>query len=112
LAQISSSLRRFAAASRLIEQAERSRRRVTLREALEQAGFKPFVIGKAEGQLRKLGRERANRLYRWLLDADLALKGTSSSPARSRLVLEELIVRLSAQAAPQAPRSQSVARAR
>jgi DNA polymerase-3 subunit delta len=107
LAQISSTLRRFAAASRLIEQAERFRRRTSLREALEQAGFKPFVMSKAEGQLRKLGRERANRLYRWLLDADLALKGTSSSPARSRLVLEELIVRLSAPAAPQAPRSHS-----
>lgn len=112
LAQISASLRRFAAAARLVEQAERSRRRLTLREALEQAGCKPFVLGKAEGQLRKLGRDRANQLYRWLLDADLALKGTSSSGVRSRLVLEELIVRISAPAAPQAPRSQSAARAR
>ncbi len=98
LAQISASLRRFAAAARLIEQAERTRRTITLRQALDQAGFKPFVLGKVEGQLRQLGRSRASHLYRWLLDADLALKGSSSSPARARLVLETLMVRLSAPA--------------
>jgi DNA polymerase-3 subunit delta len=100
LAQISSSLRRFAAATRAVEQAEWSRRRATLRQALDEAGVKPFLLAKAEDQLRKLGRARANRIYHWLLEADLALKGTSSSPGRSRLVLEELIVRLSAPAAP------------
>ena len=85
-----------------------SRRTVSLRSALEQAGVKPFVLGKVEPQLRKLGRARAGRLYRWLLEADLALKGASSSPGRSRLVLEELIVRL---AAPQAQRpAQTAAR--
>ena len=82
LAQISASLRRFAAAARLVEQAERRRRTVPLRQALEQAGVKPFVLGKAEEQLRKLGRARAMQLYRWLLEADLALKGASSSPTR------------------------------
>ena len=66
--------------------------------ALERAGVKPFLLGKAEDQLRRLGRDRANRLYRWLLEADLALKGSSSSPARARLVLEQLIVRISARA--------------
>jgi DNA polymerase-3 subunit delta len=96
LAQISATLRRLAAAARIVAQAETARRAVSLRDALQQAGVKPFVLGKVEGQLRKLGRARALALYRWLLDADLALKGTSSSPARSRLVLEELIVRLSA----------------
>jgi DNA polymerase-3 subunit delta len=98
LGQISASLRRFAAATRLVEQAEGSRQPMTLRQALEQAGLKPFLLGKAEGQLRQLGRARASKLYHWLLNADLALKGTSSSPVRSRLVLEELIVRLSAPA--------------
>jgi DNA polymerase III subunit delta len=100
LGQISASLRRFAAATRLVEQAEAARRTVSLRQALEQAGLKPFLLGKAEGQLRQLGRFRASNLYHWLLNADLALKGTSSSPIRSRLVLEELIVRLSAPAPP------------
>ncbi len=67
-----------------------------MRQALEQAGVKPFLLNKVEPQLRQLGRARASQLYRWLLEADLALKGSSSSPARSRLVLEALIVRLSA----------------
>jgi DNA polymerase-3 subunit delta len=100
LAQIGSTLRRFAAASRLVQQAEAQRRRISLRQALEEAGFKPFAIGKAEVQLRQLGRARASKLYTWLLEADLALKGTSSSPARARLMLEQLIVRMNRQPAP------------
>jgi DNA polymerase-3 subunit delta len=99
LAQIASTLRRFAAATQLIEQAEVAGRRIALRQALETAGFKPFVIRKAEPQLRQLGRHRGAKLYGWLLEADLALKGTSSQPARARLVLEKLIVRLSRAAA-------------
>lgn len=95
LAQIGASLRRFAAATRFIEQAEAAGGRANLRQALELAGVKPFVMQKTEAQLRKLGRERAGALYRRLLEADLALKGASSSPARARIVLEQLIVRLS-----------------
>jgi DNA polymerase-3 subunit delta len=100
LAQIASTLRRFAAATQLIEQSETAGRRMQLRTALETAGFKPFVLRKAEPQLRQLGRERGAKLYGWLLEADLALKGASSQPARARLVLEKLIVRLSRAAAP------------
>ncbi|MGE0536156.1 MAG: DNA polymerase III subunit delta [Pirellulales bacterium] len=99
LAQISSSLRRFAAATRLVNEAEQRGRRPNLRAALEQAGLKPFLLGKAEGQLRQIGRHRGERLYRLLLEADLALKGASAAPPR--LVLEQLIVRLSKQAAGQ-----------
>lgn len=95
LAQIGASLRRFAAATRFIEQSETGGGRANLRQALELAGVKPFVMQKTEAQLRKLGRERAGAFYRWLLEADLALKGSSSSPARSRILLEQLIVRLS-----------------
>ncbi len=92
LAQISASLRRLAAATRLIRTAESSGRRIALRDALLQAGIKPFVAAKAEGQLRRLGRERGSQLYDWLLEADLALKGASElSP---RMVLERLILRL------------------
>ncbi len=109
LAQISSSLRRFAAATRLIEQAEQARRRITLRDALAGAGIKPFLLGKAEGQLRGLGRGRAGQLYGWLLEADLALKGTSSSPPRARWVLEQLIVRISSRATTVATNSRSAA---
>jgi hypothetical protein len=59
--------------------------------------------------LRRLGRDRGRQLYRWLLDADLALKGSSSSPVRSRLELEELIVRLSAPPPATSPRPLSAA---
>ncbi len=93
LAQISSTLRRFAAATRYVQAAEVAGRRPKLREALEQAGFKSFVIGKAEEQLKKIGRQRAADLYRLLLEADLALKGQSSAAGRSRMVLERLLVR-------------------
>jgi hypothetical protein len=88
-----------------VEQAERGKRRVELRSVLEQAGFKPFVIGKAERQLKQIGRARGKQLYRWLLEADLAMKGASSSPPRARLVLEQLIVRLSAAADPRTSRA-------
>ena len=93
LAKISASLRRFAAATRLILQAEAAGRRIVLRSALEQAGLRAFVLQKAERQLRTLGRRRGGRLYRWLLEADLDLKGYSQIPPRN--ILERLIVRLS-----------------
>jgi len=94
LGQISASLRRLAAATRLVLQAESTGRRVTLHGALEQAGVRSFVVKKAEQQLRRLGRERGDQLYRWLLQADLDLKGASAVPPR--LILERLIVRLAA----------------
>ncbi len=92
LAQISATLRRLAAATRLVLQAEATGRRMTLSAALEEAGVKGFVVRKTEQQLRRIGRQRGGQLYEWLLDADLALKGASSLPPR--LVLERLIVRL------------------
>ncbi len=94
LAQISASLRRYAAATRLILQAEAAGRRIALRGALEQAGLRTFVLQKGERQLRTLGRRRGSQLYRWLLEADLDLKGYSQIPPRH--ILERLIVRLSA----------------
>jgi hypothetical protein len=73
---------------------------------LVEAGVTPkkFVLDKTAGQLRQIGWQRAKQIYRWLLDADLALKGSSSSGDRARLVLEQLIVRLSKQLAPIAAR--------
>ncbi len=90
------SLRQMAAAVGIVEQAETQGRKPQLRAALEQAGVKPFVIGKVEKQLMRLGRKRGAQLLRWLLEADLAMKGASSSTHRARLVLEELICRLAA----------------
>jgi DNA polymerase-3 subunit delta len=92
LGQISASLRRLAAATRLIIQAEAGRRRVSLGDALGQAGIRSFVLQKSERQLRLLGRQRGAQLYRWLLEADLDLKGDSAMPPR--LILERLIVRI------------------
>ena len=93
-AQMSASLRRFAAAARRVLDAEASGQRISLREALRQAGVVPYFLDKAEAQLRRLGRARASQLYRWLLETDLALKGSSALPPR--LVLEGLLVRLAA----------------
>jgi DNA polymerase III subunit delta len=94
LGQISASLRRFAAATRLVIQSEAAGRRANLRNSLEEAGVKPFVLQKTERQLKLLGRQRGSQLYRWLLQADLDLKGEGAMPPR--LILERLIVRLSA----------------
>ncbi|MGW8256705.1 MAG: DNA polymerase III subunit delta [Thermoguttaceae bacterium] len=95
LAQISASLRRFAAATRLVLQGEQTgHRRIPLAHALEQAGVKAFVLKKAETQLRRLGRHRGAQLYQWLLCADMDLKGASAM--HPRVILEQLITRISA----------------
>jgi DNA polymerase-3 subunit delta len=95
LAQVSSTLRRFVGAARRIEQAEEEGRRLGLRQALEEAGFRSFVLGKAETQLRQLGRQRAAQLLDWLVKADLGLKGAST--LEPRWILEQLVVRMSAE---------------
>ncbi|MEN6407039.1 MAG: DNA polymerase III subunit delta [Thermoguttaceae bacterium] len=100
LGQISASLRRLAAATRLVAQAESAGRRPNLRQSLEHAGVRSFVLQKTERQLRLLGRRRGLQIYRWLLEADLGLKGESAMPAR--LVLERLIVRLAEKKSPAA----------
>lgn len=99
--QISWSLRRFAVATRIYERAERRRERITLREALQEAGFRawpPDALNRAERQLKQLGRDRAGRLLSWLLEADLAMKGSHSSPHRARFVLERLFLRIARRA--------------
>lgn len=95
--QIAWSLRRLAAATRIYQRAERGRRKIPLTDALIQAGIQHWNrkgLEKAENQLLQLGRHRAGQLYRWLLDADLALKGSHSAPQRARFVLEQLILRM------------------
>jgi len=78
LPQMSSTLRKFAAATHIIETAERSRQRVAPRDALSQAGIPPFKLGDAERQLRQIGRARAKQLTEWLLATDLAMKSHNS----------------------------------
>ena len=97
------SLRRFAAATRIVERAERSGQRPNLQAALLAAGFRKFpreALQTAEASLRQLGRERAGQLYHWLLETDLRLKGSHSTPQRARYVLEMLLIRLAHQFAP------------
>jgi DNA polymerase-3 subunit delta len=103
LAQVSASLRRLAAATRLILQSETAGRRIGVGPALQQVGVNNFFLQKSEQQLRRLGRHRGSQLYRWLLEADLDLKGDSQIPPR--LILERLIVRLASpsQGPPVAP---------
>ena len=96
--QMSHTLRQFANATRLIEAAEAAGSRMAVGAALQQAGVPPFKLATAERQLRQIGRERAKQLARWLLAADLAMKGYNSADARARMEIERLIVRLSAAA--------------
>jgi DNA polymerase-3 subunit delta len=96
LGPISPALRRFATATRIYERGEKQGHPVTLRDALLQAGVPnwPKAIENAERQLKRLGRQRAGAMFRWLLEADLAIKGTHSSPERARFVLERLVFRM------------------
>jgi DNA polymerase-3 subunit delta len=108
---LSWSLRRYAAATRIFQGAERAGRKIPLREALTAAGFRDWPIGavaSAEKRLIQLGRHRASQLYRWLLELDLALKGSHSQDDRARWALEQLLLRMAKQ---QAPRAAITARA-
>ena len=94
LAQVAYSLRKLAAATQLILDAEDQGKRVPLSTALAQAGIKPFVLQKSEAQLKRLGRHRGGKLLDWLLQTDLDFKGDSRiSP---RVILEQLIVKIAA----------------
>jgi DNA polymerase-3 subunit delta len=93
-AQLSWSLRRYGVAARAIEQMERFGQRPDLPSALAKAGFKTFEIAEAEKRLRRIGRPRARELLSWLLDLELALKGSHSNDDRGRLALESLLLKL------------------
>jgi DNA polymerase-3 subunit delta len=86
LGAFSLQLRRLAQAARLCEQGR------PLSVAFEQVGIPPFGRKGSEQQLRHLGRRRADRLYDWLLEVDLGLKGSSQLPPRT--ILERLVVLL------------------
>lgn len=102
LAQLGSTLRKFAAAATAIEVAEQVGGRASLSTALVKAGMPKFKLGDSERQLRQLGRVRARELAQWVLESDMALKSHNSSPQRARVELERLIVRLSKEATPMA----------
>src|SRR5438094_465898 len=86
LGAFSMQLRRLAQAARGSQQGQ------SLGAALDRAGVPPFARAASEQQLRHLGRRRADRLYDWLLETDLGLKG--SSQLRPQTLLERLVVQL------------------
>jgi DNA polymerase III delta subunit len=92
LAQISATLRKLAAATELILDAESRQNKMSVRTALEKSGVKGFFLGKTEKQLIQLGRHRGAKLSDWLLQLDLDLKGESRSDPR--LLLEMFVVKL------------------
>jgi DNA polymerase-3 subunit delta len=77
---------------RLAQAARRALQGRPLPGALEEAGIPPFAVKNAIDQLRHLGRRRAARLYDWLLEVDLGLKGGSPLPPRT--LLERFVIRL------------------
>ncbi|MFL5327944.1 MAG: DNA polymerase III subunit delta [Gemmataceae bacterium] len=79
-------LRQLASVSRF------ARAGLTVSEALDRAGVKPFQREGVERELRHLGRSRMDRVYDWLIEADMGMKG--SSPLPERIILEKLVVKL------------------
>jgi DNA polymerase-3 subunit delta len=93
LAAVGWQLRRLAQTARLAAQG------VPLQQAMVRGGVpdKPWALRAAEQQFRRLGPRRLDRLYDWLLEVEMGIKGSSQLPPRT--LLERLIVRLA-----QAPR--------
>ena len=86
LGAFSMQLRRLAQAGRLTAQGS------SIQKALDEVGVPPFGRGAAEKQMRRLGGSRVGRLYDWLLQTDLGLKGLSPLPPRT--LFERLVVEL------------------
>jgi DNA polymerase-3 subunit delta len=86
LGAFSMQMRRLAQAARLALQG------TPLGAALDRAGIPSWAQREGEQQLRHLGRERLGRLYDWLLETDLGMKGSSQLPPRT--LLERLVVQL------------------
>jgi DNA polymerase-3 subunit delta len=95
--QLAWSLRRLAAAARQVEHDSAQGKRASLRDALKAAGvrdFPPGTIQKMETRLKRIGRARMLCLADQLLQLDLSLKGSHSTPTRSRWALEGFLLEL------------------
>ncbi|MDR0870085.1 MAG: DNA polymerase III subunit delta [Planctomycetaceae bacterium] len=93
LGAISASLRKFASATRLILDAEKQGRKLSVDSVLQTAGVQHFFVQKAKTQMLKLGRYRGLKLQEQLLQLDLDLKGDSR--CEPRLLLERFVIWLS-----------------
>jgi DNA polymerase-3 subunit delta len=95
-------LRRLAAAARHAEWRMRRGDKRNLAESLRAAGFRndyrESAPVAAERQLQQVGWQRCRSLLRRLVEVDLRLKGSHSSPTDARRLLEGLILELSKQA--------------
>jgi DNA polymerase-3 subunit delta len=96
--QISWSLRRYGEALEIYDRGHREGQRLKIQDCLAPAGFRPWggELQAAESRIKRLGPQRSRRILRWLLKADLALKGSHSHESRGRFVLEQLVARLAA----------------
>jgi DNA polymerase-3 subunit delta len=79
-------LRKLAQATRLSSQG------ISVGAAVAQAGVPPFKLREAEAQIRHLGRRRLDRLYDWLLQINLDLRG--NSPLPPRILFERFLLKL------------------
>jgi DNA polymerase-3 subunit delta len=86
LGAFSYQMRMLARAARLHAQGK------ALPAALAEAGVQQWRAEKVQAHMRHLGRRRLARLYEWLLEVDLGMKGGSQLP--EKVLFERLIVRL------------------
>jgi DNA polymerase III delta subunit len=99
-AQAATSLRRLAAAARLLGLPPGAGRPGSFDEALKSAGVAawPKALAQARESLQQLGGRRARQLPQRLADLDRSLKGDASRGLRARLALERLICMMARQA--------------
>lgn len=106
MGQLSWTLRRYAVAydhynaarRQALHRAQENRpaQKVDIADSLKAAGFRTWQgeMDKAAARIRRLGRRRLDVVHRWLLDVDLALKGTHSREDLGRQLLERLMISL------------------
>jgi DNA polymerase-3 subunit delta len=86
LGAFSWNLRRLAQAGRLAQNGQ------PIHTALAEVGLPSFKARECEQQLRHLGRRRLDKIFDWLIETDLGLKGSSQLPPRT--LMERLVVNL------------------
>jgi DNA polymerase-3 subunit delta len=79
-------LRKLAQATRLVGHG------MSLGAAVAKAGVPPFKLREAEAQIKHLGRRRLDRLYDWLLQMNMDLRGNSPLPPRT--LFERFLLKL------------------
>ena len=99
--QLAWSLRRYANVWEILSRSKRQQTKLTMRQALQEAGFRNWnnELENAERRIKHLGRDRVKQLYAWMLQLDLALKGSHSREDRARFSLEMLVFRMAKPAA-------------